>query len=77
MPAGICELWLASFGVGEFQGLLGGGVMKGYWMLAGLLWKAAVVGRISLGMYSTAMALQLLREKGMNRIASGPFVSSL
>lgn len=40
-------------------------------MLADFLWQAAVVGGIGLAMSSTAMALQLMREKGMNRSESG------
>ncbi len=40
-------------------------------MLADFLWQAAVVGGIGSAMSSTAMALQLMREKGMNRSESG------
>ena len=40
-------------------------------MLTDFAWQAAVVGGIGLAMSSTAMALQLMREKGMNRSESG------
>ncbi len=40
-------------------------------MLTHFSWQAAVVGGIGLAMSSTAMALQLMREKGMNRSESG------
>ncbi len=56
----------------------GTGAVKSVALLAGLLmltdfaWQAAVVGGIGLAMSSaTAMALQLMREKGMNRSESG------
>ncbi len=40
-------------------------------MLTDFAWQAVVVGGIGLAMSSTAMALQLMREKGMNRSESG------
>ncbi len=40
-------------------------------MTTGFSWQAAVVGGIGLAMSSTAMALQLMREKGMSRSESG------
>ena len=40
-------------------------------MLTDFAWQAAVVGGIGLAMSSTAMALQLMRDKGMNRTEGG------
>jgi glutathione-regulated potassium-efflux system protein KefB len=40
-------------------------------MLTGFSWQAAVIGGIGLAMSSTAMALQLMRDKGMNRSEAG------
>lgn len=40
-------------------------------MLTNFSWQAAVIGGIGLAMSSTAMALQLMRDKGMNRNEAG------
>jgi glutathione-regulated potassium-efflux system protein KefB len=40
-------------------------------MLTHFSWQAAVIGGIGLAMSSTAMALQLMRDKGMNRNEAG------
>lgn len=51
--------------------LLSAALLAGLLMLTDFAWQAAVVGGIGLAMSSTAMALQLMREKGMNRSESG------
>lgn len=51
--------------------LLSAALLAGLLMLTHFSWQAAVVGGIGLAMSSTAMALQLMREKGMNRSESG------
>lgn len=70
-PSRLWQLRRSIFGVGAAQVLLSAAVLAGLLMLADFLWQAAVVGGIGLAMSSTAMALQLMREKGMNRSESG------
>lgn len=60
-----------NFGVGAAQVMLSAVVLAGLLILTAFSWQAAVVGGIGLAMSSTAMALQLMREKGMNRSESG------
>ncbi|MCP5581334.1 cation:proton antiporter, partial [Klebsiella pneumoniae] len=45
--------------------------LAGLLMLTQFSWQAAVIGGIGLAMSSTAMALQLMRDKGMNRNEAG------
>ncbi len=59
------------FGVGAGQMVLSAAVLSGLLLLTDFSWQAAVIGGIGLAMSSTAMALQLMRDKGMNRSESG------
>ena len=70
-PAKLWQLRRSIFGVGAAQVLLSAGILAGLLMLTHFSWLAAIVGGIGLAMSSTAMALQLMREKGMNRSESG------
>ncbi|MTH47768.1 glutathione-regulated potassium-efflux system protein KefB [Intestinirhabdus alba] len=65
------QLRRSIFGVGAAQVLLSTAALAGLLMLTAFSWQAALVGGIGLAMSSTAMALQLMREKGMNRSESG------
>ncbi|QDK84332.1 glutathione-regulated potassium-efflux system protein KefB [Citrobacter amalonaticus] len=70
-PSKLWQLRRSIFGVGAAQVLLSAALLAGLLMLTDFSWPAAVVGGIGLAMSSTAMALQLMREKGMNRSESG------
>ena len=70
-PAKLWQLRRSIFGVGAAQVLLSAGILAVLLMLTHFSWQAAIVGGIGLAMSSTAMALQLMREKGMNRSESG------
>lgn len=70
-PAKLWQLRRSIFGVGAAQVLLSAVVLAGLLMLTNFSWQAAVVGGIGLAMSSTAMALQLMRDKSMNRSESG------
>ena len=70
-PAKLWQLRRSIFGVGAAQVLLSAGILAMLLMLTHFSWQAAIVGGIGLAMSSTAMALQLMREKGMNRSESG------
>ncbi|TGC93804.1 glutathione-regulated potassium-efflux system protein KefB, partial [Salmonella enterica subsp. enterica serovar Wilhelmsburg] len=70
-PSRLGLLRCACLGVSAAQVAGGAAALAGLLMLADFLWQAAVVGGIGLAMSSTAMALQLMREKGMNRSESG------
>ncbi len=70
-PAKLWELRRSIFGVGAAQVLLSAAILGGLLMLTHFAWQAAVIGGIGLAMSSTAMALQLMRDKGMNRNEAG------
>ncbi len=70
-PAKLWQLRRSIFGVGAAQVLISAGILAVLLMLTNFSWQAAIVGGIGLAMSSTAMALQLMREKGMNRSESG------
>lgn len=70
-PSKLWQLRRSIFGVGAAQVLLSAELLAGLLMLTDFAWQAAVVGGIGFAMSSTAMALQLMREKGMNRSESG------
>jgi len=70
-PAKLWALRRSIFGVGAAQVLLSAAILAGLLMLTQFSWQAAVIGGIGLAMSSTAMALQLMRDKGMNRNESG------
>ncbi|MDX6019474.1 glutathione-regulated potassium-efflux system protein KefB [Scandinavium sp. V105_16] len=70
-PSKLWQLRRSIFGVGAAQVLLSAAALTGLLMLTQFSWQAAVIGGIGLAMSSTAMALQLMREKGMNRNEAG------
>ncbi|WON76706.1 glutathione-regulated potassium-efflux system protein KefB [Serratia sp. UGAL515B_01] len=70
-PAKLWQLRRSIFGVGAGQVLITAAVMGTLLYFSHFAWQAAVIGGIGLAMSSTAMALQLMREKGMNRNEGG------
>jgi len=70
-PSKLWRLRSSIFGVGAAQVAFSALILGGLLMLSDFSWRAAVVGGIGLAMSSTAMALQLMREKGMSRSESG------
>lgn len=70
-PAKLWQLRRSIFGVGAGQVLFSAALLGGLLLLTGFSWQAATVGGIGLAMSSTAMALQLMRDKGMNRSEAG------
>ncbi|PIJ51225.1 glutathione-regulated potassium-efflux system protein KefB [Erwinia sp. OLTSP20] len=70
-PAKLWQLRRSIFGVGAAQVVLSAAALAGLLLLSRFSWQAAVMGGIGLAMSSTAMALQLMRDKGMNRSESG------
>ncbi|OON39296.1 glutathione-regulated potassium-efflux system protein KefB [Izhakiella australiensis] len=70
-PSKLWQLRRSIFGVGAAQVIFSAAALSGLLLLTNFSWEAAVVGGIGLAMSSTAMALQLMRDKGMNRNESG------
>jgi potassium efflux system protein len=70
-PAKLWQLRRPIFGIGAAQVIFSSLILGGLLMLTDFSWQTAVIGGIGLAMSSTAMALQLMREKGMNRSESG------
>ncbi|MEA5215980.1 glutathione-regulated potassium-efflux system protein KefB [Enterobacter cloacae] len=70
-PSKLWQLRRSIFGVGAAQVLFSAVILAGLLMLTDFSWQAATIGGIGLAMSSTAMALQLMRDKGMNRSESG------
>ncbi|MGD8107489.1 glutathione-regulated potassium-efflux system protein KefB [Pantoea sp. FN0302] len=70
-PSKLWALRRSIFGVGAAQVIFSTAVLAGLLLLTDFSWQAAVVGGIGLAMSSTAMALQLMRDKGMNRSEAG------
>lgn len=70
-PAKLWKLRRSIFGVGALQVALSAALLGGALYLTHFSWQAALIGGIGLAMSSTAIALQLMREKGMNRSESG------
>ena len=70
-PAKLWQLRRSIFGVGAAQVIGSAVILGGLLMLAQFSWQAAVVGGSGRAMSSTAMALQLMRDKGMNRNETG------
>ncbi|RPE01385.1 glutathione-regulated potassium-efflux system protein KefB [Candidatus Pantoea deserta] len=70
-PAKLWALRRSIFGVGAAQVLISAGILGALLWLSDFSWQAAVIGGIGLAMSSTAMALQLMRDKGMNRSEAG------
>src|SRR5471032_1842965 len=70
-PGKLWALRRQIFGVGAGQVILTALVLGGLLYLTKFSWQAAVIGGIGLAMSSTAIALQLMRDKGMNRNEGG------
>ncbi|MBK4786232.1 MAG: glutathione-regulated potassium-efflux system protein KefB [Pantoea sp. Pent] len=70
-PAKLWALRSSIFGVGAAQVLVSAAILGVLLWLTDFSWQAAVIGGIGLAMSSTAMALQLMRDKGMNRSEAG------
>jgi glutathione-regulated potassium-efflux system protein KefB len=70
-PSQLWSLRTTILGLGSAQLLGAGALLAGVAMLAGLGWREAVAVGLILGMSSTAIVLQMLREKGIARAASG------
>ena len=70
-PSKLWQLRRSIFGVGAAQVTFSALILAGLLTLTAFSWQAALVGGIGLAMSSTAMALQLMRDKGMNRSESG------
>lgn len=70
-PSKLWELRRSIFGVGAAQVIFSAAILGGLLWLTDFSWQAALIGGIGLAMSSTAMALQLMRDKGMNRNESG------
>lgn len=70
-PAKLWALRRSIFGVGAAQVLLSAALLGVLLWLTDFSWQASMIGGIGLAMSSTAMALQLMRDKGMNRSEAG------
>ena len=70
-PGKLWQLRRQIFGVGAGQVILTALVLGGLLWLPHFSWQAAVIGGIGLAMSSTAMALQLMQDKGMTRNEGG------
>jgi len=70
-PAKLWALRRSIFGVGAAQVVISAALLGVVLWLSDFSWEAAVIGGIGLAMSSTAMALQLMRDKGMNRSEAG------
>ncbi|MBS6034533.1 glutathione-regulated potassium-efflux system protein KefB [Pantoea sp. AN62] len=70
-PAKLWALRRSIFGVGAAQVIFSAAILGGLLWLTHFSWQAAVIGGIGLAMSSTAMALQLMMDKGMNRSEAG------
>lgn len=70
-PAKLWALRRSIFGVGAAQVIFSAAILGGLLWLTNFSWQAAIIGGIGLAMSSTAMALQLMMDKGMNRSEAG------
>ncbi|HEY0207892.1 glutathione-regulated potassium-efflux system protein KefB [Acerihabitans sp.] len=70
-PSKLWELRRSIFGVGAAQLLVTALLLGGALYLTHAPWQSALIGGIGLAMSSTAIALQLMRDKGMNRNEGG------
>ncbi|WP_413736753.1 glutathione-regulated potassium-efflux system protein KefB [Sodalis sp. RH21] len=70
-PAKLWELRRSIFGVGAAQLIFTALLLGGALYLTHASWQSALIGGIGLAMSSTAIALQLMRDKGMNRNEGG------
>ncbi|EGY28584.1 transporter, monovalent cation:proton antiporter-2 (CPA2) family [Candidatus Regiella insecticola 5.15] len=70
-PAKLWQLRRSIFGVGAGQVVITALILGALLYYSDFAWQAAIIGGIGLATSSTAMALQLMREKGMNRNEGG------
>lgn len=70
-PGKLWSLRRSIFGIGAAQVIFSALLLAGALSMGHFKWQAALVGGIGLAMSSTAMALQLMKEKGMSRNDSG------
>ena len=70
-PAKLWALRRSIFGVGAAQVIFSAAILGGLLWLTHFSWQAAIIGGVGLAMSSTAMALQLMMDKGMNRSEAG------
>ncbi|RQN05995.1 glutathione-regulated potassium-efflux system protein KefB [Pantoea ananatis] len=70
-PAKLWALRRSIFGIGAAQVIFSAAILGVLLWLTKFDWRAAVIGGIGLAMSSTAMALQLMRDKVMNRSEAG------
>lgn len=70
-PKKLWQLRRSIFGTGAAQVALSAVILAGLLYFSHFSWQSAVIGGIGLAMSSTAMALQLMRDHGMNRNESG------
>ncbi|WP_410013264.1 glutathione-regulated potassium-efflux system protein KefB [Sodalis sp. C49] len=70
-PSKLWELRRSIFGVGAAQLFFTALLLGGALYLTHATWQSALIGGIGLAMSSTAIALQLMRDKGMNRNEGG------
>ncbi|MCP1439322.1 glutathione-regulated potassium-efflux system protein KefB [Erwinia persicina] len=70
-PSKLWELRRSIFGVGAAQVIFSAAILGGLLWLTDFSWQAAAIGGLGLAMSSTAMALQLMSDKGMKRNESG------
>ncbi|PEI04632.1 glutathione-regulated potassium-efflux system protein KefB [Pantoea agglomerans] len=70
-PAKLWALRRSIFGVGAAQVIFSAAILGGLLWLTDFSWQVAIIGGIGLAMSSTAMALQLMMDKGMNRSEAG------
>lgn len=70
-PSKLWELRRSIFGVGAAQVIFSAAILGVLLWLTKFSWQAAMIGGLGLAMSSTAMALQLMSDKGMKRNESG------
>ncbi len=70
-PSKLWELRRSIFGVGTAQLIITAFLLGIVLLLTHASWQSAFIGGIGLAMSSTAIALQLMRDKGMNRNEGG------
>jgi len=70
-PSKLWELRRSIFGVGAAQVIFSAAILSVLLWLTKFSWQAAMIGGLGLAMSSTAMALQLMSDKGMKRNESG------
>ncbi|QWA13783.1 glutathione-regulated potassium-efflux system protein KefB [Sodalis ligni] len=70
-PGKLWELRRSIFGLGTAQLVITAVLLGTVLLLTHASWQSALIGGIGLAMSSTAIALQLMRDKGMNRNEGG------